>query len=92
MQTHRYNFRERSNYYNILFTTQYQDDLSRRKTLGQQYSRVLATQLRIIRTLEERRKTYRIQFDALYREVMKSIEWMNALTSQTSVDPMMIDR
>ena len=23
---------------------------------------------------------------------MKSIEWMNALTSQTSVDPMMVER
>lgn len=76
----------------LLFTTQYQNELSRRKTLGQQYSRVLATQLRIIRASEERRKTHRIQFDALYREAMKSIEWMNALTSDTSVDPMMIDR
>lgn len=76
----------------LLFANQYQDDLSRRKTLGQQYSRVLATQLRIIRASEERRKTHRIQFDALYREAMKIIEWMNAFTSQTSVDPTMIDR
>ena len=76
----------------LIFTNQYEDELSRRKTLGQQYSRVLATQLRIIQASEERRKTHRIQFDALYREAMKSMEWMNALTSQTSVDPMMIDR
>lgn len=75
-----------------MFTNQYQEELSRRKTLGQQYSRVLGTQLRIIRALEERRKIHRIQFDALYRETMKSIEWMNALTSQTSVDPTMIER
>lgn len=75
-----------------MFTNQYQEESSRRKILGQQYSRVLATQLRLIRALEERRKTHRIQFDALYRETLKSIEWMNALTSQTSVDPTMIER
>ena len=77
---------------NAVIANQYQDELSRRKTLGQHYSRVLATQLRIVQASEERHKTHRIQFDGLYGETMKSIEWMNALTSQTSVDPMMVER
>lgn len=86
-------------YFNLLnnvqlhdITHQYQEELDRRKALGQQYSRVLATQLRIIQTLEERRKRHRILFDAFYREAMKTIEWIDVLISETPVDPMVIER
>ena len=66
--------------------------MNRRKEVGEHFSRVLMTQLRIIQTLEEKRQAHRIQFDALFKEIMKCMEWIDALILQTSSDPAAIKR
>ena len=66
----------------MLHNPQYSQELDRRKLLGQQYGRVLGTQLRILQSLEDKRQTHRIHFDALFKETMKTLEWIKALQSR----------
>lgn len=61
---------------------QYSQELDRRKLLGQQYGRVLGTQLRILQSLEDKRQSHRIQFDALFKEALNTLEWIKTLQTR----------
>ena len=60
--------------------------------MGQDYSAVLTNQLRLLQVLEEKRHIHRVEFDSLFREAVKYLEWTDSLISHTSSDPAIIQR
>ncbi len=49
-------------------------ELNRRKELGESFSRLLSTQLRLLESLEADKQTHRILFDAVVKEVRRTLE------------------